>query len=367
MSPRAAWAVAVPSSRSSSVPLALARAHVVPAGRGAHAARPSLAPDPRELRGRARRRRPSRAPSRTALLVARRDHGARARARRARRVRRSRGSACAVARVLLAAALAVSMFPPIATVGPLYVALRAVRLLDTLPGLVLPYTTLRPAARALAPHRARSAQIPDELYRAARVDGCTPLGAFRRVLLPLAAPGVATAGLLVFIFAWNEFLYALTFISSPGAPHRAGRDRALRRRVHAEPSGQIAAASAIATLPLVVARAPLPAPDRLGAHRRRGEGVSVAVPSRARPAHEVVRRRSSRAPRRRPSRSRTASSSRSSARPAAASPPLLYARRRPRAPDLGRHPHRRPRSERALARASATSRWCSRATRSTRT
>jgi multiple sugar transport system permease protein len=152
--------------------------------------------------------------------------------------------------LLLAAALAVSMFPPIATVSPLYLILRAVGLRDTLVGLVPPYATFAlPLTLWILTSFFR--QLPDELYRAARVDGCTPLGAFWRVLLPLAAPGLATTAILVFIFAWNEFLYALTFLSSP-EKRTVPVAISLFASEHKEPWGEIAAASVIATLPLVV-------------------------------------------------------------------------------------------------------------------
>lgn len=153
-------------------------------------------------------------------------------------------------RLLLSGALAVSMFPPIATVSPLYLALKDLRLLDTPLGLLIPYTTFAlPLALWVLTGFFR--EIPDELYRAARVDGCTPFQAFRRVMLPLAMPGLATTAILVFIFSWNEFLYALTFTSSP--THRTVPVAiSLFSGEHAEPWGEIAAASVIATLPLVV-------------------------------------------------------------------------------------------------------------------
>ena len=152
--------------------------------------------------------------------------------------------------LLLAAALAVSMFPPIATASPLYLMLRSAGLLDTRVGLVAPYTTFAlPLTLWVLTSFFR--QIPDELYRAARVDGCTPFGAFRKVLLPLAAPGVATTAILVFIFSWNEFLYALTFLSSPGK-RTIPVAIALFAGDHAEPWARIAAASVVATLPLVL-------------------------------------------------------------------------------------------------------------------
>jgi multiple sugar transport system permease protein len=152
--------------------------------------------------------------------------------------------------LLLATALAVSMFPPIATVSPLYLILRTVGLRDTLVGLVPPYATFAlPLTLWILTSFFR--QLPDELYRAARVDGCTPLGAFWRVLLPLAAPGLATTAILVFIFAWNEFLYALTFLSSP-EKRTVPVAISLFASEHKEPWGEIAAASVIATMPLVV-------------------------------------------------------------------------------------------------------------------
>ena len=72
--------------------------------------------------------------------------------------------------------------------------------------------------------------LPADLEEAAYVDGATPLQVFYKVLLPLIAPGLVTTGLLAFIAAWNEYLFALSFIQSPGQVHRAGRDLLLHRR-----------------------------------------------------------------------------------------------------------------------------------------
>jgi multiple sugar transport system permease protein len=156
---------------------------------------------------------------------------------------------------LLGAALAVSMFPPIATASPLYLALRAVGLLDRLPGLVLPYATFSlPLALWLLATTFR--ELPVELYEAARLDGCTAGQALRRVLLPLAAPGIGTAAVVVFVTAWNELLYALTFVSSPER-RTVPVALALLAGEHREPWAEIAAASVVATLPLVVAVAAL--------------------------------------------------------------------------------------------------------------
>jgi multiple sugar transport system permease protein len=152
-------------------------------------------------------------------------------------------------RAMLAFALGASMFPPIATLSPLFLVIRALGLRDQVAGLVLPYTSfaLPLALWILTTH---FSELPDEVYRAARVDGCTPLGAFARVLLPLAAPGLATAGMLVFIFSWNEFLYALTFTSSP--THRTVPVAiALFATGYREPWPQLGAASVIVTAPLI--------------------------------------------------------------------------------------------------------------------
>jgi multiple sugar transport system permease protein len=153
--------------------------------------------------------------------------------------------------LLLGFALAVSMFPPIATISPLYLVIRALGLFDRPIGLVIPYTTFSlPLAMWVLTGVFRD--LPDELYKAARVDGCSAFGAFYRVLLPLAAPGLATTAILVFIFAWNELLYALTFTASP-ARRTVPVAISLFTGEHKEPWGEIAAASVIATLPLIAA------------------------------------------------------------------------------------------------------------------
>jgi multiple sugar transport system permease protein len=151
--------------------------------------------------------------------------------------------------LLLAVALAISMFPPIATVSPLFLVIRALGLRDHLLSLVVPYTTFS-LPLTLWVLTSFFSEIPDELYQAARVDGCTPFQAFRKIFLPLAAPGLATTAILVFIFAWNELLYALTFISSP-EKRTVPVAISLFAGEHQEPWGELAAASVIVTLPLI--------------------------------------------------------------------------------------------------------------------
>jgi multiple sugar transport system permease protein len=128
--------------------------------------------------------------------------------------------------------------------------IRAVGLRDTWAALIITYTSFSlPLSIWVLTSFFRS--IPDELYLAARVDGCSPLQAFLRVLLPLAAPGIFTTGVLVFIYSWNEFLYALTFTATE-ASRTVPVAIALFPGLHEVPWGDIAAASVVVTLPLVV-------------------------------------------------------------------------------------------------------------------
>ena len=95
--------------------------------------------------------------------------------------------------------------------------------------------------------------IPPELEDAALVDGATRLQAFRKVVVPLAAPGVVTAGLLVFIFAWNEFLFAITLTSTPERrPVPAAIAFFTGSQQFEVPLGTISAASVVVTIPLIV-------------------------------------------------------------------------------------------------------------------
>jgi multiple sugar transport system permease protein len=151
---------------------------------------------------------------------------------------------------ILGVVLAISMFPPIATVSPLFLLLNALGLRDTLAALILTYSTFSlPLAVWLLASFFDA--LPRELYVAARVDGCTSFGALWRVVLPLAAPGILAAALLVFIFAWNEFLFALAFTATE-ASRTLPVGIALFPGLHEVPYGEIAAASVVATLPVVV-------------------------------------------------------------------------------------------------------------------
>jgi multiple sugar transport system permease protein len=151
---------------------------------------------------------------------------------------------------LLLFVLSVSMFPPIATVSPLYIIIRALGLRDTWWALILTYTTFSlPLSIWVLTNFFR--QIPHEIYHSARVDGCSPFQAFYRILLPLSGPGIVTTAILVFIFSWNEFLFALTFTSTP-ASRTIPVAIALFPGLHEVPWGDIAAASIVVTFPIIV-------------------------------------------------------------------------------------------------------------------
>lgn len=150
---------------------------------------------------------------------------------------------------VLALVLAVSMFPQVALVGGLYGILRDLSLLNTYPGLFLPYTALAlPLAIWVLASFFR--EIPLELEEAARIDGCGALGTLFRVFLPVAAPALFTVVILVFIFSWNEFFLALLFATDP-AVRTLPVGIALFPSQYEVPWGELAAAAVLATLPLV--------------------------------------------------------------------------------------------------------------------
>ena len=154
--------------------------------------------------------------------------------------------------VILSGALAVAMFPPISIVGSLFDLWRSIGLYDTWPGLILPYMTFT-LPLAIYILSAFFREIPWELEQAAQVDGATPFQAFRKVIVPLAAPGVFTAAILVFIFAWNDFLFANTLTSTTDAQtvpaalaFFSGGSR------FEEPIGAISAAAVVVTIPIII-------------------------------------------------------------------------------------------------------------------
>jgi multiple sugar transport system permease protein len=155
-------------------------------------------------------------------------------------------------RLVLSIALAIAMFPVVALVGPLFDLWRVLGLFNTWPGLIIPYMsfTLPLAIWTLS---AFFREIPWEMEQAAQVDGATSWQAFRKVIVPLAAPGVFTAAILTFFFAWNEFVLALSLTSTTAS-----------RTVPAQlsyfvgpdpfnpPYGQLATASVVVTVPIII-------------------------------------------------------------------------------------------------------------------
>jgi multiple sugar transport system permease protein len=155
-------------------------------------------------------------------------------------------------RVLVGAALLISMFPAISLVTPLFNIERWVGLFDTWPGLILPYITFA-LPLAIYTLSAFFREVPWDLEKAAKMDGATPGQAFRKVIVPLAAPGLVTAAILVFIFAWNDLLLALSLTATKAAitapvaiVNFSGSSQ------FEEPTGSIAAGAVVITIPIIV-------------------------------------------------------------------------------------------------------------------
>jgi multiple sugar transport system permease protein len=154
--------------------------------------------------------------------------------------------------LILSGALAVAMFPPISIVGSLFDMWRAVGLYDTWPGLIIPYITFT-LPLAIYTLSAFFREIPWELEQAAQVDGATPFQAFRKIIVPLAAPGVFTAAILVFIFAWNDFIFANTLTSTDNARTvPAALAFFTGASQFEQPIGAICAASVVVTVPIII-------------------------------------------------------------------------------------------------------------------
>jgi len=155
-------------------------------------------------------------------------------------------------RLVLSLALAIAMFPVVALVGPLFDLWRNLGLFNTWPGLIIPYMsfTLPLAIWTLS---AFFREIPWEMEQAAQVDGATSWQAFRKVIVPLAAPGVFTAAILTFFFAWNEYALAISLTSTT-------RSRTVPAQMSFfvgpdqfnPPYSLLATASVIVTIPVII-------------------------------------------------------------------------------------------------------------------
>jgi ABC-type glycerol-3-phosphate transport system permease component len=167
------------------------------------------------------------------------------------------GGACAYAlarlrfrgkSALLAMVLAVAMFPQISLVSPMYLLLRALGLINTYPGLVLPYLTFAmPLTIWLLVGYFR--QLPLELEEAAAMDGAGRWRTLVEIVAPLAWPGLATTAIVTFVYSWNEFLFALSFTLGPER-YTVPVAIALFRGQYQVPWGQILAGAVVATVPV---------------------------------------------------------------------------------------------------------------------
>jgi multiple sugar transport system permease protein len=155
-------------------------------------------------------------------------------------------------RVVLSIALAIAMFPVVSLISPLFDMWRIAHLFNTWPGLIIPYLTFT-LPLAIWTLSAFFREIPWEMEQAAQVDGATSWQAFRKVIVPLAAPGVFTAAILTFFFAWNEYALAISLTSTTAS-----------RTVPAQmsffvgtdpfnpPYSLLATASVIVTIPVII-------------------------------------------------------------------------------------------------------------------
>jgi multiple sugar transport system permease protein len=155
-------------------------------------------------------------------------------------------------KAVLSIALAIAMFPVVSLIGPLFDMWRATGLYDTWPGLIIPYMsfTLPLAIWTLS---AFFREIPWEMEQAAQVDGATSWQAFRKVIVPLAAPGVFTAAILTFFFAWNDFVFGISLTSTENArPIPASLSFFVGDDPFNRPASLLAAGAVVATIPIIV-------------------------------------------------------------------------------------------------------------------
>ena len=141
------------------------------------------------------------------------------------------------------------MIPPITLVGPWYLTFRELGLFNTLTGLVLTHVTMN-LPMTIWLMMSFFKDLPRELEEAALIDGCRQVGAFLRVVLPLAVPGLIAAGILAFVFSWNEFSIALNLTASQTATVPVGIARFAQQ--YEIRHGEMAAAAVLSTIPALL-------------------------------------------------------------------------------------------------------------------
>jgi len=155
-------------------------------------------------------------------------------------------------KLILSTALAVAIFPVISIVTPLFNLWRQIGLYDTWPGLIIPYLSLT-LPISIWTLSAFFREIPWEMEQAAQVDGATTWQAFRKVIVPLAAPGVFTTAIIAFFIAWNDFVYGIVLTSTEAArPVPAALGLFSGASQFEDPNGPIAAAAVVVTIPVVI-------------------------------------------------------------------------------------------------------------------
>ncbi|RXT15246.1 carbohydrate ABC transporter permease [Ammoniphilus sp. CFH 90114] len=152
--------------------------------------------------------------------------------------------------IILGIVLAVSMFPQIATISPIFLFMQSVGLTNSWHGLIIPYTTFA-LPLAIWNLTVFFKKIPYDLAEAAKVDGATIMQTLFKVFFPIALPGVFTTAILVFIAAWNEFLFALT-INTEESMKTVPVGIAMFQGQFTMPWGEISAASIVVTIPLII-------------------------------------------------------------------------------------------------------------------
>jgi multiple sugar transport system permease protein len=153
---------------------------------------------------------------------------------------------------LIGMSLLIAMFPAISLVTPLFNIERTLHLFNSWPGLIIPYITFG-LPLAIYTLSAFFREIPWELEKAAKMDGATPFQAFTKVIAPLAAPGMLTTAILVFILCWNDFLFAISLTSTTRArtvPAAIGFFSGSSQ--FTAPTGSIAAAAVVITVPIIL-------------------------------------------------------------------------------------------------------------------
>jgi multiple sugar transport system permease protein len=154
--------------------------------------------------------------------------------------------------LLIGVSLMIAMFPAISLVNPLFNIERAIGLFNTWPGLIIPYLAFS-LPLAIYTLSAFFREIPWDLEKAAKVDGASQRQIFMTVIAPLALPGIATTSILVFMFCWNDFLFAISLTSTNAArtaPAAMGFFTGVSQFTF--PIGSIAAAAVVITIPIVI-------------------------------------------------------------------------------------------------------------------